>query len=67
MLAARLVAQRASYTTKVCAHKIKELSVAHVCRAAAGYHRRSPLDDRKDNRRALESWERMAQREQETF
>ena len=46
MLASRLVAQRASYTTKVCAHKIKDLSVAHVCRAAAGLPPPSPLDDR---------------------
>ena len=61
MLAARLVAQRASYTTKVCAHKIKDLSVAHVCRAAAGLPPPSPLDDR----RAMVSWERMAQRDQE--
>jgi hypothetical protein len=56
------VAQRVSYTTKVYAHKIKDLPVAHGCRAAAGLPPPSPLDDR----RAMVSWERMAQREQET-
>jgi len=57
-----VVAQRVSYTTKVCAHKIKDLPVAHGCRAAAGLPPPSPLDDR----RVIVSWERMAQREQET-
>jgi hypothetical protein len=56
------VAQRVNYMTKVCAHKIKGLPVAHVCRAAAGLPPPSPLDDR----RAMVSWERTAQREQET-
>jgi hypothetical protein len=45
-----------------CAHKLKSLRVAHVCRAAAGLPPPSWLDDR----RAMVSWERMAQREQET-
>ena len=43
---ARIVAQRVSSTTKVCAHTIKDLPVAHVCRAAAGLPPPSPLDDR---------------------
>src|SRR5262249_46478671 len=51
-----------SSTIQVCVHQIKHLRVAHVCRAAAGLPPPSPLDDR----RALISWERMVQREQET-
>ena len=47
---------------KVCAHTIKDLRVAHMCRAATGLPSPSPLDDRK----AMVSWERMAQREHET-
>jgi hypothetical protein len=50
------VAQRVSYTTTVCAHTIKDVPVAHVCRAAAGLPPPSPLDDR----RAMVSWQRMA-------
>ena len=56
------VAQRVSYTTTVCAHTIKGVCVAHMCRAAAGLPPPSPLDDR----RAMASWARMARREQET-
>ena len=45
MLASRIVAQRVSYTTKVCAHQIKDVLVAHVCRAGAGMPQPSPIDD----------------------
>src|SRR5215831_7203517 len=62
----RIVAQRVSYTTKVCAHKIKDLGVAHGCRAAAGLPPPSLAGRPLDNRRAMVSWERMAQRNQET-
>jgi hypothetical protein len=41
------VAQRVSYTTKVCAHQIKDVLVAHVCRAGAGMQQPSPIDDCK--------------------
>jgi hypothetical protein len=41
-----VVAQRVSYTSKVCVQKIKDLRVAQVCRAAAGLPQPSPLDDR---------------------
>src|SRR5215468_7229941 len=61
-MTSRFVAQGVSYTTTVCAHKIKDLPVAHGCRAAAGLPPPSPLDDR----RAMVSWERLAQSEQET-
>ena len=57
-----VVAQRVSYTTKVCAHTIKDVPVAQVCRVAAGLPPPSPLDDR----RAMVSWARMAPREHET-
>jgi hypothetical protein len=56
------VAQRVSYSTKVYTHTIKDVPVAHGCRAAAGLPTPSPLDDR----RAMVSWERLAQSEQET-
>src|SRR5438270_4813851 len=41
------VAQRVSYTTKVCAHQIKDVLVAQVCRAGAGMPQPSPIDDWK--------------------
>ena len=45
-----------------CVHKLRSLRVAHGCRAAAGLPPPSWLDDR----RAMVSWARRAQREQET-
>jgi len=41
------VAQRVSYTTKVCAHAIKGVRVVHVCRAGAGMQQPPPNDDCK--------------------
>jgi hypothetical protein len=43
----RSVAERVSYTTNVCAHAIKGVRVAHVCRAGAGMQQPSPIDDCK--------------------